>query len=90
MERFRRLKPACFVLFLALLCGTGVFVVGAVNLFYPAFGYEFLQLLVKLFPGYKGTSTLVSVLTAAGYSFLLGLVIGLLLLSGRKYLQNSR
>lgn len=90
MDRVTRLKPACLVLLPALLCGAGVLVVGAVNLFYPNFGYGFLQVLVALFPGYKGTSTLLSVLIAAGYAFTVGSVIGVLVLIGKKLVSVHR
>ncbi len=75
-----KINAKALALALGIIWGVGVFIVGMVNLFWPNYGADFLELLTSIYPGYKGTSTLSSVLTATLYSAvdagLFGLVIG--------------
>ena len=75
-----KINSKALALTLGIIWGTGVFIVGMVNLFWPNYGANALELIASIYPGYKGTSTLGSVLTATAYSAvdaaLFGLVIG--------------
>jgi hypothetical protein len=66
---------------ITLAAGWGgmILLVGLINLFYPAYGREFLDILVSIYPGYKGTSTFGSVITATLYG-LVDVFIGALIL----------
>jgi len=75
-----KINAKALALTLGIIWGTGVFIVGMVNLFWPNYGANVLEILASIYPGYKGTSTLGSVFTATLYSVvdaaLFGLVVG--------------
>ena len=75
-----KINSKALALTLGIIWGTGIFIVGMVNLFWPNYGANALELIASIYPGYKGTSTLRSVVTATAYSAvdaaLFGLVIG--------------
>ena len=74
-----RLKIRALAFALALLGAGFTLLVGAVNLFYPNYGSPILEMLTSVFPGYSGTSTVKSVLTASGYVAFTGAVVGILI-----------
>lgn len=75
-----KINAKALALALGIMWGGGVFIVAAVNLFWPNYGASLLELLASIYPGYKETSTLTSVITATLYSAvdaaLFGLVLG--------------
>lgn len=75
-----KLNTRILALALGLMWGTGVFIVASINLFWPNYGAEFLEMLSSLYPGYWATSTLKSVAKVTLYSAvdaaLFGLVFG--------------
>ena len=79
-ENKLKINSKALALALGIMWGAGVFIVAGVNLFWPNYGANLLELLASIYPGYKGTSTLTSVITATLYSAvdaaLFGLVLG--------------
>lgn len=73
-----RLDAKALAITFAALWGALVLFAGLTNLLWPAYAREFLDVLVSIYPGYEGSSTLFSVLTATGYAIFDGFLLGLL------------
>jgi hypothetical protein len=75
-----RINVKALAIALGIIWGAAVFLVASVNLFWPNYGAQLLELLASIYPGYKGTSTFASVITVTLYSIvdaaLLGVVLG--------------
>jgi hypothetical protein len=74
-----KIDAKALALALGIIWGTGVLIVGMVNLLWPNYGAPVLELLASIYPGYKGTSTLGSVITATLYSAVDAAIFGLVL-----------
>ena len=74
-----KINSKALALALGIIWGAAVFIVAGVNLFWPNYGANLLELLVSVYPGYKGTSTLTSVVTATLYSAIDAALFGLIL-----------
>ena len=60
----------------AALCGGSVLFIGLVNLSYPDYGREFLEVLASVYPGYKAERSVESVLVGTGYALVKGGALG--------------
>ena len=58
--------------------GYGIFLTGLLNLLFPPFGGQFLQMMSSVYPGYQVTSGFPGLLLATAYGLLDGAVAGLL------------
>ena len=62
----------------AVLWGGSCFLVAVANLFWPNYGRSFLEVMSSIYPGYKLTGTMGSVLVGSLYGMLDGAVGGAL------------
>lgn len=60
----------------AVVWGGGFFLVGVLNLLFPSYGVEFLQLGASIYPGYHGPGGFDSVVVVTLYALLDGAVVG--------------
>ena len=65
-----------FSLTCAVCWGVAVFLVGMLNLFFPNYGLDFLNMVSSIYPGYEVESTFPTALVATGYAFLDGAIGG--------------
>jgi len=73
-----RLSVRCFAGSAGVLWGSGLLLVGLVNLAVPTYGTAFLSMLSSVYPGFHGSQTLGDVLLGALYGLLDGGIAGLL------------
>lgn len=63
----------------ALLWGGAILFVGLINLAFPTYGMEFLNLASSVYPGFHNSCTFLDVLVGTGYALVDGAVAGFLL-----------
>jgi hypothetical protein len=55
-----------------------IFIVGILNIIFPAYGVDFLKLMASVYPGYKAAGTIVDLIVGTLYALLDGAVGGLI------------
>ncbi len=73
-----KLSIRALAITMAVLWGGGVLFCGVLNLIFPTYGVAFLQLISSIYPGYRASRTLGSVVVGTLYAMLDGAVCGLL------------
>jgi len=72
-----RLNVRAAALAAAVLWGAALFITGMANLIRPGYGSLFLQMMASIYPGYKASPSIGSVLVGTLYALLDGAVCGL-------------
>lgn len=65
-----RFNVRALALTAAVVWGAGILVTGLANMVSSAYGYEFLQLMASLYPGYQGTASIGQVIIGTLYGAL--------------------
>lgn len=60
----------------AIAWALGMLVVGILNLIWPGYGGEFLQVMASLYPGYKASGTCIDVIVGMLYALVDGAICG--------------
>ena len=59
---------------IAIMCGIIVFLCGIINMIWPTYATEFLQVLESIYPGYHSNGSFTSVILATLYSVVYGMI----------------
>ena len=62
-----RLSVRALAIAAAIVWGAGILVTGLANMASAAYGYEFLQVIASLYPGYQGTASIGQVIMGTVY-----------------------
>jgi hypothetical protein len=73
-----RLNVKALALTVGIFCGLAVLVVASANLIWPGYGRAFLDLVASVYPGYRPSTGIMSVITGAVYGFVDGAIGGAL------------